>query len=341
MDSDLIKMELKLARQENLCKKLVMVDGLPGCGKTMLSSVINSLNKVEHFNYSYEIERICEFNFLKKIDHHSSKIMIKSQMDLLIYNKMMSREVNFRFSDLSSVLNSKNKWVYFKRLFSSGDEIIPQKIIQHNPILHIATHCLTAFSKPLILSSLSENMLLINLIRNPLYMIKQNMWNMENLIGNPRHFNTYYEWEGQKLPYFFLNQERKMIKATSKEKAIFFLEWARKQNMMNDSIYSNKNFYQLTFESFVSFPYKHLDKISSMLDTSLSKETNKALKKEKIPRKKLSDGRNLSIYKRVGWEKSNYNTTEEEKNALYDWITTDISKEAKKSIDWLIEDYYE
>ncbi len=183
-------------------------------------------------------------------------------------------------------------------------------------------------------------MLLINLIRNPLYMIKQNMWNMENLIGNNRHFVMYYEWEGQKLPYFFLNQERRMIKASTKEKAIFFLEWSRKQSLLNKSVYSSENFYELTFESFVSSPNEHLEKISSILDTSISKSTKKSLKKEKIPRKILSHGRNRPIYKRVGWEKLNFKSTEDEKNALYDWISTDISKEAKKSIDWLIEDYY-
>ena len=52
-------MNFDVVRSEILCDKLVVVDGLPGCGKTMLSAVVSSLNRVELFKYSYEIETQC------------------------------------------------------------------------------------------------------------------------------------------------------------------------------------------------------------------------------------------------------------------------------------------
>ena len=53
---------------------------------------------------------------------------------------MMGRNVNFRFSDLSSVFQSDKKLIYFKRIFEKGDEVIPEFINKKNPILHFATH---------------------------------------------------------------------------------------------------------------------------------------------------------------------------------------------------------
>ena len=54
-------------------------------------------------------------------------------------------------------------------------------MIQKNkPILHLVTHCLSSFSVP-ILEILEGDMLFINFHRDPLYMIKQNLWNMGNL----------------------------------------------------------------------------------------------------------------------------------------------------------------
>ena len=43
------------------------------------------------------------------------------------------RNSNFRYSDISSVLQSKNKLEYIKRIFSKGDNFILPKIKLKNP----------------------------------------------------------------------------------------------------------------------------------------------------------------------------------------------------------------
>ena len=43
-------------RTHELCPHVVVVDGFPGCGKTMLSSILASLDRVEIANYGFEIE---------------------------------------------------------------------------------------------------------------------------------------------------------------------------------------------------------------------------------------------------------------------------------------------
>ena len=65
------------------------------------------------------------------------------------------------------------------------------------------------------------------------------------------------------------------------------------------------------FEKLVFKPDEFIQKICSMLNTKKSKKTNQILKKNKVPRKKLSESIPLDIYKRCGWEPPDKNLTEE------------------------------
>ena len=74
--------------------------------------------------------------------------MIQYHLDLILYNQMMGREMNFRYADLSSAFKSFHKFKYFKRLFTTGDEVVPKRIEKEKPIVHLVTHCLSAYSQP-------------------------------------------------------------------------------------------------------------------------------------------------------------------------------------------------
>ena len=326
------------SRPPTLCENLVIVDGIPGCGKTMLSAIISSLSRVELIKYSYEIEQYLFLNYFNKLDTETSEYLINYELDLLIYNLMMSRDLNFRYTDLSSVFNSSNKFKYFKRLFSKGDEVIPDQIKLQNPILHLTTHCISAFANPL-KNILTQNKILINLQRNPLYMLKQNLWNIENLINSPRDFAYYYKKDNINYPFYFFNQESKLINSNPVEKTIYFIEWLRKKAVENQMLIPKSNYYELTFESLVTNPWPHIEQICNLLNTEIGPMTHKILKREKIPRDLYTDGRDLPIYRRVNWSKGVLSSNQSESNKLYSWATSLISIEAKSSLDWLIEDY--
>jgi len=331
-------MNFEIVRPNTLCNRLVVVDGLPGCGKTMLSAVISSLERVELFKYSYEIETQCILHHFDKVDRPTSASMVQYHLDLIIYNQMMGRETNFRYSDLSSAFKAVDRWKYFKRLFGPGDQTVPNLIETQKPIVHLVTHCLSAYATPL-LDNFKDEMLLINFHRNPLYMLKQNRWNMENLINSERDFNLYFNWKGKRLPYFFHSQEEKFLKANPVEKVIYFLEWSRKNAIKNQLSDYGKHYYELTFESFVSNPFPHLEEIESRLSTQKTGLTSGILKREKIPRKVLSHGRDIPIYRRVNWEKTDASSNDQEIDNLYKWAISEISNQAKAALDWLIEDY--
>ncbi len=69
----------KVVRQKCLAEKIVIVDGQPGCGKTMLSPIIASLDRVELVSYAFEIEFICRLHSLDKIDDDAAIAMVRME----------------------------------------------------------------------------------------------------------------------------------------------------------------------------------------------------------------------------------------------------------------------
>ena len=108
--------KVKVSREKTMLNKAIIVDGIPGCGKTLVSSIISSFEKVELYKFCYEIEYYCLLHYFNQIDLNTSSKMIRLKFDQLIYDVMMGREVNFRFNDQSSVFQTANKMRYFKRI---------------------------------------------------------------------------------------------------------------------------------------------------------------------------------------------------------------------------------
>lgn len=331
---------IKLAHSsaELLCKKLVVVDGIPGCGKTMLSRILSSLSTVEKISYSLEIQDYCHLFDFDLLSLENSGQSIRTQLNYLLYNQMMGRNTNYRYSDISSVFQNLNKIANIKRLFSKGDECIPERIAKEKPIFHLATHGVAAISQPLF-EAMPSDSLFINMLRHPLFLLRQNIWNMTNLINDQRSFWIYYLHENKSYPYFYKDNESLFINSNPKEKAIYFIEWFVNKQKNNYRMLNDKRYCEITFESLVFSPNEHIENICKRLDITTTVHTKRILRKEKIPRTILSDGRNLKIYKRVGWVKSETNNLADEIAEMKKWAHEGISSHASETLERLCSEY--
>ena len=330
-----------IVRQRLLAEKIVFVDGQPGCGKTMLSPIIASLDRVELVNYVFEIEFICRLLSLRKIESDAAVAMVRMLVDHKLYQTMMGRDVNFRFSDLSSVFRDSNPWRYFKRIFQEGDMAIPQKIKEEKPILNLTTHDLLSVSDPII-SGLGARVVLIEVVRHPLYMIKQQYLNIVRLIDNPRDIQICIEYKGRQLPYFANGWEEKFINSNDMEKAVFSLQAMEKASETKRRVWLDDvglSIISIPFEKFVIDPMPYMKKIEEALDTHAGQKTRKIMKKQNVPRKQLADSPALAIYKRCGWTPPSGVSEQEELNVRRNFVAEKGSTEALDVIDRLSEEY--
>ena len=308
-------MKIYSARSEILVNDVIFTDGQPGCGKTLFSSLISTLKRVELFTFSAEIENICALNYLKKIDHDAAISMLKIQMDQYLYELMMSRRVNFRPTDLSSAFQNPHLDKYIQRLFFKGDSLVPNKIIKNKPILHCVTHNLLSYSKP-IFESFPGKVSFIEIIRHPIYQVIQQSVNHKNWMkknGTARQFHIYLKYKNKQYPFWAKNYSSEFLKANHVERSILDMYYISRLTAKNKKTILSKykkNILTIPFEKFVINPYPYIDKMSKLIGTSKSKSTLLEMTKQNVPRKKISDSIDIEIYKRYGLQKSNPNYNE-------------------------------
>src|SRR3989338_4749692 len=113
---------IKTTRKVEFASKVLIIDGLPGCGKTMLSPIVSALDRVEKLTYAFDVELMCQLCVLGKLDDNIAKNMVRTFTDKALYYSLMSRDVNFRWGDFSGVFMDAQPLRYIKRLFGPGDE---------------------------------------------------------------------------------------------------------------------------------------------------------------------------------------------------------------------------
>ena len=306
-----------LVRNDILLEQLVLIDGQAGCGKTLFTAIVAAMDRVELLNYSSELENICALNYLNKVSKDAVESMIRIQMDLIIYETMMSRRVNIRPRDLSSIFRDVDVWSYLRRILSKGNEDIPSLIKKEKPILHFATHNLLAFSSP-VFSSLGDKVTMIEIVRHPLYMLIQqtlNQINYDKGVGTARQFHPYIKCGNQQVPFWNYGQEELYLNSNPVERAIYEMKKLTEltENAKKQKLVRGDRMLTIPFELFVLDPWSYLSKIESLLGSKITNKTKKIVKKQNVPRKKVSDGIPLTIYKRCGWEKpvSGFNERDE------------------------------
>lgn len=334
---------MDFVRENTFLNKILIIDGQGGCGKTLFSQICSSLKRSEIFNYAFEIEFIAKLTKFNKIENHASKALIKMFLDHKIYQSMMGRETNFRYNDLSSVFNHSNPLEYFKRIFSEGDKIIPEKIKKNNPILNLTCHDLFAYSD-LLFEILGKRLVYFEIIRHPLYMIIQQHINEKELFNNPRDIQLKFKYKGQEIPYFAFDFPEEYINLNPIDRAVLIIKKFTDRNDEKRVIISKKyeNFLSIPFERFVLNPKDYLIKMCDLLETDFGLKTKNILKKNKIPRKNIEDGLNKKVYKRYGWEPSMKNTTFlNEKQKRIDYLVLNGAKNESMDIMLKLSDEYE
>lgn len=331
-------------RKKYLAEKIIFVDGQAGCGKTLFSPIIAAFDRVELLTYAYEIEHICTLYYLNKIDRDAAIAMVRVLTDLQMYNTMMSRELNFRPSDLSSIFRDVSPLRYLRRLFQKGDEFVPERVKQEKPILHLTTHNLLPFSEPLF-AALEDRAALIEIVRHPLYMIKQQVLNMQRLICDVRDFSLYFEYNGEELPFYSFGWEDLFTRSNDVEKTIFTIEkltaMVREVKVRMDDKYGAK-ILTIPFECFVLDPDPYMKQIEELIGTKVTSLTRKVMKKQRVPRKMYAQGIGLKIYKRCGWEPPQAGSDEnKEFQKRWDFAVKQASPEALEVLNRLCSDYEE
>ena len=270
---------------EPLVKNIVFIDGIPRTGKLMTGALVSSLNRMESLEFGETFEHFLPALKLKKCTFDFAKSYLCNYLNQLIYNKMISRNVNFRSTDRTGIPNYFNPKVYEKRLKMEEGDIVLKRIKKRKLILPFITHDIMVNYS--IFSRLKINVKYIQIFRDPIDIAYS--WykrGLSNRYGNdPRIFTLLLKKHKKPYHWYLYNFSKSFIKMNNCERSIYYVILLTKKSIKEYKKINKKKIYLTTYEKMVEETSKEVKKISKYLNTSFSKKTLSFIKKEKLPKK--------------------------------------------------------
>lgn len=284
--------------KDNIIDNLVFISGLTRSGKALLCPILSSYNNTEKVNVNFFLEQIPFLNFLGKIPDDTAIFLLKSGMNLMVYDNAISRNVNFRPDDYTSIFKYKNPLEYIQRLFqpdgdcvieslSSNEKLFPMMV--HNGLWH-AEIWLKAF--PLLK--------LIHMQRNPADIVFS--WIGKGYGGdfysNSRANVPTYEYKGKMLPYHIFGWEDQYLELNEVDRIIYMVDKIRRYHQETYDRLSENEKQRILFvrhEKLLIETEKTLSILSGFIGESPSNETDIILAQENCPRVIEPEERQLKL----------------------------------------------
>jgi hypothetical protein len=308
----------------------------------MMGPILGSFQRVELGRLEHIYEYLCALDELKKIEPDAGTFMISLYADLALYNSMISRETNFRPSDLSGIFSNPHSLEYIRRLFSKDGNVVLERIRQSRPILQIISHQALGIMD-LAFRTFGDRLKVVEMVRHPLYLLEHWHSYIDRHGTDCRDFTVWIHYKGQALPWFAHGWEEKYIMSNSMDKVIYSIEWLTKrvdQTINALGMAQRKQVLTVPFEKFVMDPTPYIEGIAGLLNTEATRTTQKILKKQRCPRRQVAAGPGKNIYKRYGWKKPDPQSNErEEFQRKRIFAEGQASGEAMQALDRISQEY--
>ncbi|CAM3852856.1 sulfotransferase domain-containing protein [Aquirufa aurantiipilula] len=273
------------ALQENVSNNVVFVDGITRCGKSLFSNILPTLKNTEQLQFFVLLEHIVPALSFQMISPEYAKSSVRTIMNELAYNQLLSRNANFRPGDQTSVLKHPNAEQYFKRLSAEEGDSIIDELRKRNRLFPFMTHDMMVNLEFLDLLEIDYKM--IHVLRHPVDMIHSwfiRGWG-ERFLNDPRSFTLSIDFESKNLPWYCNGVEKTWLKLNPMERCVFtvlnLIECTI--NQYNKAKYPSK-IHNVVFEDFVQDTQIEMDKICQFLGTEPGFALGNALTNARCPR---------------------------------------------------------
>lgn len=271
-------------------QKIIIFDGIPGGGKSLLGSLLSAVPKIDQYVLNDNIDQTAALYNLKKIDLDTAVYLLRTNHNTFFYDNALFRTTNFRKSDLTSITKHPRYNSLKKRMGSNDKKVFKQ--FEKKIVLQYCTHLTGNFSKPYF-AAFQQNLIFIKLLRSPsnLEMIKHLAeWTIKWEKNNCRdgYIKFYKKNLKKNYPHFMRNKIKEYFKANKYERAILIMEWFYGKKEFKDFSLQKKygsKIIVIPYENLITKPFKYFKTISKLIKSKLDYIFFSHLHKEKIPRK--------------------------------------------------------
>lgn len=299
------KLPIEIAKTDHFDNDIIVLDGLWGTGKSLLSPIVSGMDRVEKSKAEHIYEYVCIFRHLDKIGDDAASWMLRTCADLSQYNNLVGREVNLRWSDFTGFSNNPNSLRYITRLFGGEGDQYVGKINQQNLALSVVTHMILLVAAPLF-DAYKTRVKLVEVVRHPVYMATH--WHSYlGRFDSPREFTVSFNHEKTKVPWFAADWADEFVQSNLMDRALLSIvrlyEWL--EDAIRDANAEARSVLVLSFESLLMDTDRSMEELKSFLGRSHHRRLRGILRRQKIPRKTISHGIGNASY---GWRKASLRT---------------------------------
>lgn len=269
-----------------LSKNIILIDGINRTGKLLTGSLVSSLKNSEHLEYGENFEHFCPALEFNKVNIHFARSFISNYLNELIYNKYLSRNVNFRPSDRTGVPNSISYKIYKKRLKSPEGDGAIKLIKKEQKQIPFVTHNLLVNVNSL--NKLNINYKMIALFRNPLDLTMS--WFKKGigirLEKKTRIFTLLMNKKDKIYHWYDLIKKNSLSPKNELEKCIDYVCTLTEKSVKN---YKKLNNYEKekilisSYEDIIQNTNVEIENIAKFLNLKTTIFTKKFIKKENCP----------------------------------------------------------
>ena len=131
---------LSIVRPISVADELLFVDGMARSGKSTACSLTASLKRVEIERMDMIYDYIGYLHSLGKLETDAAVAMSRTVTNSNLYDTFLTRNVNFRWKDKSSIFHYPYPFKYLKRLLDKDKDAVIQKLEEIRPIFQNHTH---------------------------------------------------------------------------------------------------------------------------------------------------------------------------------------------------------
>ena len=272
------------SKPSNLANDIVFLDGITRSGKLLLGSLVSSFNRMESFELGESFEHFMAALRVKRTSLDFSEAFLGIYLNQTLYNKMISRNVNFRRSDKTSIFKFRDPNLYKQRINKKEGSDVIKRIKKEKPIFPLVTHDIMCSYN--LFSKLNFNVKFIEIYRNPFELVYS--WykrgHSKRMGKDPIHFTILLKNKKKKYPWYLSSLPKKWKNLNEIEKCSYFVIQLINESITNQSKIVNKSKILTTsYEKITEDTFNELNKISKFLKTSLSKKTKNIIKKSNCP----------------------------------------------------------
>lgn len=277
---------MEFKREHTLLHKLIIVDGVGRCGKSVVLDLMSSFSRVEKKEFNSFLEYIGLAYKYNKISSDMAIAILKTEMDTELYHCMIGRYLNTRLSDDTSVYKYHSPSKYLKRSLEEDGPLVYQKVLDEKPICLCWSHDLIHKSD-IIFEAYGNCLEWIYVNRRPVDIIYE--WDQKNysvrMAQDPTEMQYCIKFKNTTVPEIALGWEEEFLSISPKERTFKMIYTYFKLNY--EALYQKKNYNNLhvvNFEDLVTKPNQELNKFCDITGSSLSPLTAQILKQLDCPR---------------------------------------------------------